>query len=159
MPKEIERKFLVKGDAWRQAGVGILYKQGYLLTTKGNTIRVRIVESTGYLTIKGETKGATRLEYEYEIPVAEAEALLVHFCEKPLIEKKRYQIEFEGHIWEIDEFKAENKGLILAEVELTNENEKVIIPKWIAEEVTNNPKYYNVNLVKNPFSKWKKPKE
>lgn len=159
MPKEIERKFLVKGNTWRQVDIGILYKQGYISTIKENTVRVRIIENKGYLTIKGKTEGATRLEYEYEIPVKDAEEILVRFCQKPLIEKKRYQIEFGGHKWEIDEFQAENKGLVLAEVEIENENEEVNLPGWIGKEVTGDVKYYNVNLVKHPYSKWKKHKD
>jgi len=153
MAKEIERKFLITGDEWRKQAVGISYKQGYLSTEKERTVRVRTNGSKGFLTIKGLTVGATRQEFEYEIPLSEALEIL-DLCEKPIIEKKRYKINFGGFTWEIDEFFGENEGLLLAEVELNSENQKFEKPAWIGKEVTNDHRFYNASLVKNPFTKW-----
>jgi len=154
MAKEIERKFLVKGGAWRKLAKGTHYRQGYLSTVKERTVRVRTIDDKGYLTIKGITIGATRAEYEYEIPVEDANAMLDNLCEKPLIEKFRYKIGYEGFTWELDEFEGENQGLIVAEIELADENDKFKRPEWIGEEVTGDPRYFNSNLTKNPFTKW-----
>lgn len=155
MGKEIERKFLVHEDvAWRSIN-GTIYRQGYLSTVKERTVRVRTIGDKGYLTIKGITVGATRLEFEYDIPVNEAEELLDLLCERPLIEKRRRIIEFAGLIWEVDEFFGDNMGLILAEVELENEDQRFSKPAWIAQEVTDDARYFNANLVSYPFSKWK----
>lgn len=160
MPREIERKFLVKGEEWRKGNAGISYRQGYLISELNCTVRIRTVgEEKGYLAIKGKTVGAVREEFEYEIPVEDANKLLDHFCTKPLIEKRRYKIPFRGLLWEVDEFEGENKGLVLAEVELREENEKIELPDWIGEEVTGDSKYYNVNLVTHPFCEWNKEKE
>lgn len=156
MAKEIERKFLVReDDAWRQAG-GIPYRQGYLNTAKERTVRVRTVGDRGYLTVKGITIGASRLEFEYEVPVAEASQMLDELCEKPLIEKNRYTLEYGGLAWEIDEFFGENQGLIVAEVELESETQAFPKPGWIGEEVSGDPRYFNANLVEHPYSQWKK---
>lgn len=155
MGKEIERKFLVhEDDAWRSA-TGSIYRQGYLSTVKERTVRVRTIGEKGYLTIKGITVGATRLEYEYEIPVDEANELLDILCERPLIEKKRRIIEFGGLIWEIDEFFGDNLGLILAEVELEEEEQRFSKPDWVSDEVTDDIRYFNANLVSFPYSRWK----
>lgn len=154
MGKEIERKFLVTGDAWRELATGTFYRQGYLSTVKERTVRVRTINDKGFLTIKGISVGATRAEYEYEIPVADANAMLNELCERPLVEKSRYKIKHEGHVWELDEFKGENQGLILAEIELSNEKESFTKPEWIGEEVTGDPRYFNSNLIKNPFTTW-----
>ena len=156
MAKEIERKFLVTGEDWREDNRGILYRQGYLSTERNCSIRVRAGAGKGYLTIKGETHGVIRDEFEYEIPIKDANELLDKFCNRPLIEKRRYEIEFGELTWEVDEFGSENTGLILAEVELTSEDQKIEFPGWIGKEVTGDARYYNVNLVKNPFSKWTK---
>lgn len=153
MAQEIERKFLVTGDTWRQVD-GTLYRQGYLNTIKERTVRVRRKGEQGYLTIKGETVGATRLEFEYEIPADDADQMLDVLCERPLIEKKRYKVEHQGLIWEVDEFFGENEGLILAEVELTHEDQSVPKPNWIGEEVTDDPRYFNANLVNHPYRQW-----
>jgi len=150
MGQEIERKFLVKGDAWR-VGEGVPYRQGYLNRTIERTVRVRRVGDKGYLTIKGETHGLSRLEYEYEIPANEAEVLLDLLCEKPLIEKVRYRIPWGELTWEVDEFTGENEGLVLAEIELPSETYTFELPEWIGEEVSGDPRYFNSNLVKNPF--------
>lgn len=154
MAKEIERKYLIHEDrSWRDVA-GTVYRQGYLSTVKERTVRVRTIGQKGYLTIKGVTVGATRLEFEYEIPVAEADEMLDGLCERPLIEKTRRKIEHDGLIWEIDEFFGENAGLILAEVELESEDETFSKPSWIAQEVTDDPRYFNANLVANPYSQW-----
>jgi CYTH domain-containing protein len=153
MALEIERKFLAKEGVWRNEK-GEKYRQGYLNSVKERTVRVRIIGEKGYLTVKGISRGAVRVEYEYEIPGEEAEAMLNDLCEKPLIEKMRYKIEFKGLIWEVDEFFGENQGLIVAELELESEDQKFIKPEWIGEEVTGDPKYFNANLIHHPYSKW-----
>lgn len=154
MGKEIERKFLLKGDAWRDLAQGTMYRQGYLNSAKERTVRVRTVGDKAFLTIKGITVGATRAEYEYEIPFADCNALLDNLAEKPLIEKKRYKIKQGEFVWEIDEFFGDNKGLIVAEVELTSEDQVFPKPEWVGDEVTGDPRYFNSNLIKHPFTKW-----
>jgi adenylate cyclase len=153
MAKEIEKKFLLRNDNWRQHAQGTYYRQGYLSTTKERTVRVRTGGNMAFLTIKGPVKGASRLEFEYPVPLQDAQEIL-ELCEQPLIEKTRYIVMHNGLKWEIDEFEGANKGLILAELELTDENQKFDLPEWIAEEVTGNPDYYNSSLIKKPFSKW-----
>lgn len=154
MAKEIERKFLVKGDSWRGPGSGKRYRQGYLSTVKERTVRVRIAGEQGFITVKGISVGATRSEYEYEIPTADANEMLDRLCERPLIEKTRYRIPFGGLTWEVDEFEGDNRGLVTAEVELQHETQTVALPDWIGQEVTSDPRYFNSNLVAHPFSKW-----
>ena len=154
MALEIERKYLVKDDTWRVMAQGTPYRQGYLSITPERTVRVRTIGDKGYLTIKGVSRGAARAEYEYEIPVAEAQAMLDDLCQKPLIEKNRYKIEYKGLMWVIDEFFCENKGLILSEVELQNEEQSFEKPEWIGKEVTADPRYYNANLIRHPFKIW-----
>ena len=151
---EIERKFLLKDDSWRSLSSGRIYYQGYLSTTKEHIVRVRIIGNKGFLTIKRFISRRLRMEFEYEIPFEDAREMLDEVCEKPLIEKKRYRIEHQGMVWEIDEFLGANQGLILAEVELEQENQFVEKPEWIGAEVTEDPRYLNINLVKHPFSKW-----
>jgi len=154
MATEIERKYLVKSTDWKALAKGTVYRQGYLSTVKERTVRVRTIDDNGYLTVKGITVGATRVEYEYEIPAADANSMLDDLCERPIIEKKRYVIDYEGLTWEVDEFNGENQGLIVAEVELTDENQAIALPGWIGEEVTGDPRYFNSNLIKHPYSKW-----
>lgn len=154
MAKEIERKFLIKGEAWRALAEGTMYRQGYLNSAKERTVRVRTVGDKAFLTIKGITVGATRAEYEYEIPFADCNALLDDLAEKPLIEKKRYKIKQGEFTWEIDEFFGDNQGLIVAEIELTSEDQQFGKPDWIGEEVTGDPRYFNSNLIKHPFTRW-----
>ncbi len=154
MGKEIERKFLVTGDGWRGLAKGTHYKQGYLNSTKERVVRVRTIDDKGFLTIKGITRGAARAEYEYEIPFAEADEMLEQLCERPLIEKTRYKIPFAGLLWELDEFHGENDGLIIAEVELKAEDQAVSKPGWTGDEVTGDARYYNSNLIRNPFKNW-----
>ena len=153
MALEIERKFLVKENDWRNVQ-GTMYRQGYLNSDENRNVRVRVINDRGYLTVKGISQGATRVEYEYEIPQAEAEAMLDDLCEKPLIIKKRYKTEYKGFVWEVDEFLGENQGLIIAELELESENQVFIKPEWIGKEVTGDPKYFNSNLIHRPFSMW-----
>lgn len=155
MGKEIERKFLVDHEKWKQSHKpkGELYRQGYLLAKPNKTIRVRLAAEKGFLTIKGITTGATRPEYEYEIPFNDAKELLDYFSESEL-SKIRYRINFENKIWEVDEFLGDNIGLILAEIELISEDEPFKIPEWIGNEVTSEEKYYNSNLTIQPFKNW-----
>ena len=152
MAKEIERKFLVKAGAWRNEK-GTQYRQGYLNTKKERVVRVRTIDDKGFLTIKGLTVGASRLEFEYEIPRQDADRLL-DLCEKPLIEKRRYKVVEGEFVWEIDEFFGENQGLIVAEVELESEDQQFPRPDWVGEEVTGDPRYFNSNLIKKPFKMW-----
>ena len=151
---EIERKFLVKDETWRTLARGKKYLQGYLSSNKDRTVRIRTIGNKGYLTIKGIAKGAVRVEYEYEIPAAEARAMLNDLCEKPLIEKIRYKIEYYGLVWEVDEFHGENQGLIIAEVELEFKDQKFEKPEWIGAEVTGDSKYFNSNLIHYPYNQW-----
>ncbi len=153
MAKEIERKFLLKDNAWREGAKGIVYRQGYLSTVKERTVRVRTDGNKAHLTVKGINIGPTRLEFEYEIPVEEANEMLA-LCERPLIEKTRYLVKFGGLTWEIDQFHGDNKGLILAEVELSDEEQQIDLPDWIGREVTEDPRYFNANLIKNPYKSW-----
>ncbi len=155
MAIEIERKFLVIGDQWRNLGTGKPYRQGYIRTQNPETtVRVRIAGDQGYLTIKGKKQGISRTEFEYEIPLAEATIMLETLCDRPLIEKTRYRITIEELTWEIDEFFGENQGLIMAEVELQTEKQSFNIPQWIGDEVTDDLRYYNSSLVKNPYRNW-----
>lgn len=154
MGTEIERKFLIKGNDWKKNSKAVLFRQGYLSTVKERTVRVRTIDNKGFLTIKGITVGATRAEYEYEISVSDANEMLDSLCEKPIIEKTRTKIEYKGLIWEVDEFFGENEGLVVAEVELVSEDQEPAIPEWIGEEVTGDPRYFNSNLIKNPFKNW-----
>jgi adenylate cyclase len=151
---EIEKKFLLTGTEWKQLATGTAYRQGYLNSAKERTVRVRTINDQGFLTIKGVSVGATRLEYEYEIPLEDANALLDELCEKPLIEKNRYKVNFSGFTWEIDEFFGENDGLIVAEIELESEDQTFDKPDWVGEEVTGDSRYFNSNLINNPYSKW-----
>ncbi len=153
MAKEIERKYLVKGDAWRALAPGVRYRQGYLSTVKERTVRVRTVDDRGYLTVKGITVGATRLEFEYDVPPADAAALL-ELCEQPLVEKVRYRIPCGGLVWEVDEFEGANRGLVVAECELASEDQRIELPDWIGAEVTGDPRYFNSNLIAHPFTAW-----
>ena len=154
MGREIERKFLVAGDDWRGRAKGIAIRQGYLCSELTRSVRVRIADDRGTLTIKGIAVGAARAEYEYEIPVGEAEELLDRLCEQPLIEKTRYVVVDAGNAWDIDVFAGDNAGLIVAEVELEDEGQHVDLPAWIGEEITGDPRYLNANLFKKPFGRW-----
>jgi len=154
MGTEIERKFLLKGDAWRALAKGTPYRQGYLNSAKERTVRIRTVGDQAFLTIKGITVGNTRAEYEYPIPFDECNAMLDSLAEKPIIEKSRYKIAVGELTWEVDEFFGDNKGLIVAEVELTSEAQQFDKPAWVGDEVSGDPRYFNSNLIKHPFTKW-----
>jgi CYTH domain-containing protein len=154
MGTEIERKFLLKGEAWRKLATGTLYRQGYLNSAKERTVRIRTVGDKAFLTIKGVTVGATRAEYEYPIPFDECNAMLDSLAEKPIIEKKRYKVRLGPFTWEIDEFFGENQGLIVAEIELQSEGQAFDKPDWVGNEVTGDPRYFNSNLIKHPYAKW-----
>ncbi len=154
MGVEIERKFLVSGDAWREMGTPVLLRQGYLSSDPDRTVRVRIEGGGGTLTIKSRSVGATRSEWEYPIPLADAGELLDRLCQQPLIEKYRRRIEFDGNIWEVDEFLGANAGLVVAEIELASETQAFAKPDWIGEEVTHDRRYFNSSLIAQPFSGW-----
>jgi adenylate cyclase len=153
MGAEIERKFLVQGDGWR-AGARQRLCQGYLNRDKERTVRVRIAGSQAFLTIKGVTRGATRAEFEYEIPLPDAEQLLT-LSDGPILEKDRYVLMHEGARWEVDEFLGANAGLVIAEIELQSENQLFHRPPWLGKEVTSDRRYYNSNLAGHPYSEWR----
>jgi CYTH domain-containing protein len=155
MAKEVERKYLIANPGWKRDAVGVAYRQGYLSTVKERTVRVRTIGEKGFLTIKGITVGVSRSEFEYEIPAADANAMLDELCERPLIEKNRYKIPFGGLTWEIDEFLGENVGLVVVEVELHDDRQTVELPPWVGAEVSGDPRYFNSNLIKNPYTQWK----
>ena len=155
MPQEIERKFLVRNEDWCVPGTGIPYRQGYLCTVPERTVRVRLVREQGSLTVKGISVGAARAEYEYEIPAEEAAEMQDELCQRPLIEKTRYRVEHQGMLWEIDKFDGDNAGLIIAEVELEEEGQAIVLPDWVGKEVTGDRRYYNANLIARPFAGWK----
>ncbi len=156
MKTEIERKYLVVGDAWREAADGgRLCEQGYISSDPENiTVRVRVLGSQGFLTLKGPTEGISRSEMEYEIPVEEATHMLKNFCGDRVVSKMRYFLEINGLLWELDEFFGENQGLVLAEIELETEDQLFENPDWLGEEVSFDPRYFNAALSLNPFSKW-----
>ncbi|MEB3212104.1 MAG: CYTH domain-containing protein [Leptolyngbyaceae bacterium] len=154
MGVEIERKFLVVGESWRSHAIGRGYRQGYIQTTGLTTVRIRTVGDQGFITIKGPTQGISRPEFEYPIPVADAEEMLDTLCDRPLIEKTRYVVEENGLKWEIDEFHGENQGLILAEVELTDAAQVIRKPDWLGDEVSGDSRYFNSNLAQMPFTHW-----
>ena len=154
MGVEIERKFLVTGDAWRALGAPGLLRQGYLSTDPARTVRVRVENGQGALTIKGKNRGATRGEWEYPIPADEAAELLDTLCPAPLVEKYRTRVTVGNHVWEVDEFLGANAGLLVAEIELTAEDEMFLLPDWVGAEVTGEARYYNSQLLRLPFSQW-----
>ncbi len=154
MAQEIERKFLVQGDAWRKGAERALIRQGYLSADGARTVRVRIKGERAFVTIKGPPVALARAEYEYEIPIADADEMLNHLCMKPLIEKWRYFVPFAGMMWEVDEFLNENAGLVVAELELNDAAQQVQLPAWATQEVTDDPRYSNANLTKRPFTTW-----
>ena len=154
MGVEIERKFLLAGDDWRSLGEPVLLRQGYLSSQPDRVVRVRIEGERATMTIKGRSSGATRGEWEYEIPLVDASELLDQLCEKPIIEKYRRRIPFAGLTWEVDEFLGANHGLMFAEVELESEDQQFDKPSWIGDEVTHDPRYFNSSLIRLPFSQW-----
>ncbi len=155
MGKEIERKFLVRGESWRrEASDRTEIRQGYLNLDPERTVRVRLAGGEGFLTVKGRPMGLVRSEFEYPLPAADAREMLSSLCLQPLIEKIRWRVMRGGVCWDIDEFSGENSGLVLAEVELDEEDARIEIPDWAGEEVSFDPRYANASLVHHPFSRW-----
>ena len=155
MASEIERKFLVASDAWKNSvSRSVRYRQGYLGRAEASSVRVRVSDRDAYLNIKSATLGIERLEYEYPIPLADAHEMLDRLCHKPLIEKTRHWVEHAGHCWEIDVFEGDNAGLVVAEIELQAPDEPFELPAWAGAEVSHEPRYYNVCLVEHPYSAW-----
>jgi len=155
MAKEIERKFLLVNDAWRtEVSASCHYAQGYLSSSEKVSIRIRSSGEKAYLNFKSATLGISRSEYEYEIPLADADEMLASFSEGPLIEKVRYFVKRGNHTWEIDVFEGANEGLVVAEIELKDEDEAFERPAWVGDEVSDNPRYYNVCLVTHPYCEW-----
>ncbi len=152
--QEIERKFLVKSDGWRGLGPGKLYRQGYIARTQDRTVRVRVAGDRGTLTIKYRGEGIVRNEFEYEIPLDEAQALLDGLDPGEIIEKTRYTFSCDGNVWEVDEFMGANRGLIVAEIELKSEEQPFTRPEWLGEEVSKISRYLNVELSKLPYTAW-----
>ncbi|MES2923331.1 MAG: CYTH domain-containing protein [Verrucomicrobiota bacterium] len=153
MPSEIERKFLVADDSWRDGTPGVRIAQGYLSQDPERTVRVRTAGENAWLTIKGRTEGITRAEFEYPIPLADALALL-GLCLPTVIDKTRHEISFGGHLWEIDVFHGENEGLVVAEVELAEESVTPELPPWVGVEVSSDARYFNSCLAARPYAKW-----
>ncbi len=150
---EIERKYLLRNEDWRGLAKGVYYKQAYLNERGGNTVRVRIEGNKAKLTIKGKAKNISRVEIEYDIPMVDAEALF-SLAKTPCVEKYRHKIPYKGNVWEVDEFLGENKGLVVAEIELKSEEQAFEKPDWIGEEVTHDKRYTNSNLAVKPYSSW-----
>ena len=155
MAQEIERKFLVSGEFKSLATKALTIKQGYLCANAGRTVRVRVRDNQGLLTIKGrsDAAGLSRFEWEKEISAQDAESLLL-LCEPGIVDKTRYLVDFAGHTFEVDEFHGENQGLVMAELELVSEDEPYQRPEWLGEEVTGDRRYYNAYLSKHPFTTW-----
>lgn len=151
---EIERKFLVTGDGWRDGATAERLRQGYLCHGDTATFRVRVANDRACLTIKGPTAGLTRTEDEYPMDVMEAEALLEHVCESGIVDKTRHRLRHADHTWEIDEYHGDNEGLVVAEVELSAEDEDVALPDWVGDEVSHDPRYRNSSLAQLPYRDW-----
>lgn len=152
---EIERKFLLKNNDWQSsANGGTAFRQGYLCETGPGSVRVRIEGEKANINIKSATLNMSRLEYEYSLPLEDAQQLLDHVCIKPMIEKTRFHVHYKGKLWEVDVFKGENEGLVVAEIELQHVDEVIELPTWVGEEVTEDKRYYNVCLVNYPYKDW-----
>lgn len=155
MGVEIERKFLVSGDAWRrEASRSVRFTQGYLANTSRSSVRVRRAGDAAWLSVKSMTTELVRLEYEYSIPAADAERMLDSLCEGPLVDKVRHYVPHGAHEWEVDEFLGANAGLVVAELELDAPDEAYERPAWLGPEVTHAARYYNFNLAAHPYSRW-----
>ena len=160
MAIEIERKFLLRDDRWRQQVVrSARMRQGYLTSDARCSVRVRVANGQGFLNLKSGTLGIQRSEYEYPIPLAEAEEILDTLCEKPLLEKTRHYLYVGEHLWEIDEFAGDNAGLIVAEVELRRPDEPFARPDWLGEDVSHDIRYYNSQLARHPYQSWSCPND
>lgn len=155
MAQEIERKFLVADTAFLSELAGVAFKQGYIPGKEGPTVRIRIEGARAVITLKGLTTGISRSEYEYEIPIEDAEEILEELCERPFIDKTRYILVWQDQVWAVDVFAGDNAGLVIAEVELHSEEEKVEKPPWVGAEVSGDSRYYNANLVHNPYCQWR----
>lgn len=155
MALEIERKFLLANDEWRGLDKGKRYRQGYLNKRDGATVRVRTIEDKAYLTIKGPSTNHSRLEYEYPIPIDDALEMLDALTVSAVVEKIRYTINYQGFVWEVDEFFGDNEGLIVAEIELETADQTFPTPPWIGKEVSSEARYFNANLAITPFKEWK----
>ncbi|NOR51427.1 MAG: CYTH domain-containing protein [Gammaproteobacteria bacterium] len=154
MGREIERKFLIDLDILGELTDGMSIKQGYIATQDYTAVRVRIKDANAWLSLKGKVTGISRLEFEYPIPVAEAEEIMTKLCSGGIVEKTRYELKVNNHLWEIDIFSGDNEGLVVAEVELEDEDEPLELPEWIVQEVTEELRYYNVNLLELPYKAW-----
>ncbi len=155
MATEIERKYLVRDDSWRDhVHYHVGYRQGYLANTEQCSVRVRVGGDTAHVNVKGSTVGASRLEFEYPVPLADAETMLRDLCLRPIIEKTRYLVRHAGKEWEVDVFEGDNAGLVVAEIELEDEAQAVTLPSWAGQEVTGDVRYYNSNLVATPYKQW-----
>ena len=154
MATEIERKFLVDAGALPQLPIGQHIVQGYIPTADKTAVRIRIKRDQAWLTIKGTNTGMSRLEFEYPVPLADAEQMLRQLCTGGVIDKHRYEIEHQGFVWELDVFAGNNEGLIVAEVELSDERQQPDLPDWVSTEVTDDARYYNSNLMQHPFKNW-----
>lgn len=155
MAIEVEHKFLLADNSWREhIERSVNYRQGYLSSQATSSVRVRSSDKQAWLNIKSATIGSHRHEYEYEIPMADAEEILANLCRKPLIEKTRHFIIDHGNTWEIDEFYGDNQGLIVAEIELSEVGQTFVKPDWLGIEVTHDLRYYNNNLSVHPYSEW-----
>lgn len=154
MTMEIERKFLVLNDSYKQMTRPVCIRQGYISTSVENVVRVRIAGDKAFLTIKSLISQRSRLEYEYEVPFADASEILNNICRKPIIEKNRYEVVNGTDAWVVDEFLGENQGLVVSEIELDSEDQEVKLPDWIGAEVTDDSRYLNANLVDYPYNNW-----
>ncbi|MCW8904276.1 CYTH domain-containing protein [Sedimenticola sp.] len=155
MALEIERKYLVINDKWKENILSeSVLKQGYIANQPNATVRIRIASEVAYLNIKSATTGITRAEFEYQIPLPDAEQILEQVAEHPFIDKTRYKVQWGSHVWDLDLFAGENQGLIMAEVELNSEDESFELPPWAGKEVSGDPRYYNASLVKHPYTRW-----
>ena len=160
MAVEIEHKFLIHDERWRQyVERSSRMRQGYLTSDAHCSVRVRVAEGQGYLNIKSGTLGIQRSEYEYPIPLADAEEILDTLCEQPLLEKTRHYVRFGGHLWEIDEFAGDNAGLIVAEIELSRPDEPFARPEWLGADVSHDKRYYNSQLARHPYRTWSCPSD
>lgn len=155
MATEIERKYLVRDESWRdQVHHQVRYEQGYLANTEQCSVRVRVGGERAHVNIKGATIGASRLEFEYAVPLEDARTMLRELCRKPIIEKTRYLVRHDSQEWEVDVFEGDNAGLVVAEIELADEAQPVSLPPWAGEEVTDDVRYYNSSLAVTPFNRW-----
>jgi adenylate cyclase len=155
MAIEIERKFLVRDESWRaQADAGVFYSQGYISSDPRSSVRVRIAAQAAWLNIKSAATPIRRLEFEYAIPQADAREMLANLCADAPVEKIRYHVEHAGRLWEVDVFEGANAGLVIAEIELDHESDAFEAPPWLGDEVSHDPRYYNMNLARLPYSQW-----